>query len=158
MIYVDQLIERILKLAVKHKKKLYVLGFIILSYLLILIVVSILGKTVSEPPDKPESYNQLDISNYIKSFRKSGKDYNIARIYFTTQYLSITLNLLYIPKTEREYKTLAVDIVLGLSQEYPQLNKIKVKLQRYTAKGKIFNYGRCEYEKETKNIKWISGL
>lgn len=155
MIYLDEVIERFKKQALRHRKKLYLFGALVLAYILIMAVVVIMGKSISFVPKAETKFTQLDIFNYLKSFRKFDRDFEVSDVYFVKNYLSVTVKLLYKPQTEQEVKNLAVDIVLGLSRECPEIGRLKAKIIRRDAQNKPRKYGYAVYVKETGQINWV---
>ena len=109
--------------------------------------------TIPEQPPAPKQHSQLYLMEFIGGYRDYQQDFDIEDLRFGEKFLSFTLNIKFQTKTVYIIKKLAIDMLLGLTNEYPELESINVKVVRDSGKNSRSVYGRAVYGKDS-GIRW----
>ncbi|MFH2137214.1 MAG: hypothetical protein ABII88_01730 [Candidatus Omnitrophota bacterium] len=107
-----------------------------------------------KPEIGPQQHSYLYLMEFISGYRTEQRDFEIKNIRFGEKFLIFTLDLKFRPRTELEVKMLAMDMVLGLSEEYPELESINIDASRDSGEGSLLTYGSAVYSGEDKSISW----
>ena len=146
--------KKILSFIVRNKRKAMIVGIVFFLYMFAVVIF----QTAPKPPktvsaDRRLSY--LNLMEYIDGYRDFQQDFDVEHLKFGDKFLNFTLNIKFKAKSILIIKKLALDIVQGLSTEYPELESIRIKVLRdRPGDGSITIYGLAEYSKEDGSIVW----
>jgi len=136
----------------KNVKKIFILGIVVFLYIFVVVTFKSSSRSPNENPP-PEQYSYLYLIEYINGWRDAQHDFEIQDLRFGKKFLSYTLNLNYSAKSILLVKRLAVDMVVGLKKEYPELETISIKVIRDTGDN-LTVYGRAVYSGREDEISW----
>ncbi|RKY35381.1 MAG: hypothetical protein DRP78_05550 [Candidatus Omnitrophota bacterium] len=146
--------QDILKTLLKNNKKLCLLMlFIILLYVS---VVVIFKYSLSLPMVKQQltQRSALCLVEFIHGFRAPAQDFEIKDLRFGKNFLSFVLEIKFRPKFVIIVKKLAIDIILGLTAEYPELKSINISVKRKLDSGAEIVYGKAVFSGNNDHITW----
>lgn len=150
---IENYLDKVIQIFRKNKRKFLVLILIFLLYIFVVVTYKVLSKIPKTPPP-PKQYSYLDLIQFIGGYRTYQQDFEVEKIFFTRKALEFTLNVKFKPKTVLVVKKLAMDIVLGLIGEYPELESISVSVSSGSEKQGLVVYGRAVFSKDDNRILW----
>lgn len=136
----------------KNIRKIFILAIVFFLYVFVVVIFKSSSQRADDKP-MPKQYSYLYLMEYINGWRDAQQDFEIEDLRFGEKFLSYTVNLNYQAKSVLLVKRLAVDMVVGLKKEYPELETISVKVIRNTGE-KLTIYGRAVYSGSDDEISW----
>ncbi|MCP4649412.1 MAG: hypothetical protein GY853_04935 [PVC group bacterium] len=149
----NSILKSISSLVLKNKKTSMVVLLVILLYFFVVVTFKSIPNTPQKKTD-PEQYSYLYLMQYLAGYRESERDFEIKDFKFGADFIAFTLDIQFRPKTEFEIKKLATDMVLGLTDEYPELDLVEIEVLRDKGDGAIAMYGTAVYTGSTNHITW----
>ncbi|MBU0635141.1 MAG: hypothetical protein KKA52_08800, partial [Candidatus Omnitrophica bacterium] len=87
-------------------------------------------------------------------YRSFQQDFIMEDVRFGDTFLAFSLYLKTASKSKVLTKQLAMDMIVGLLEEYPELETISIQVCRMSDNDKMVIYGRAEYEKKSGEVNW----
>lgn len=137
----------------KSKRKVFIVVFIGFLYLFIVIVYKTSAPEPTRPSDS-KKYSNLYLMEFIGGYRDYQQDFEIKHIRFGEKFLNFTIDIKFKAKSNYIIKKLIADIILGLIEEYPELESVLIEVIKESSGGSIVVYGRAIYSREDKDIRW----
>jgi len=138
---------------VKNRRVCIIVFLIACLFSFAIITYSVTPKTPEQVP-APEKYSNLYLQDFIAGYRDYQQDFDVEDIYFGENFLNFTVNIKFRSKNVLMVKKLGVDMVLGLLEEYPELESISVKMIRDTGSGPTAVYGKAMYAGDENEVSW----
>ncbi len=137
----------------RNKHMVMINGLILLLFLFALVIFQTSPKTTKYKADNRLSY--LNLIQYINGYRDVQQDFHIEDLKFGDKFLNFTMNIQFKSKSILVIKKLALDIIEGLTNEYPELESIKIKVRKDNpGEDSVTEYGQAEYSKSDNSISW----
>ncbi len=150
---INLLLNKFKNLLLRNKKTVIAITLVIFLYFFVLIIFKVSSAVPKKPPAQ-KKYSYLSLEEFIGGYRTYQEDFEVEKIRFGEKFLSFTLKVKSKAKTELVIRKLAIDIILGLRDEYPELNSIDIEVLRDSGAGSVVVYGRAIYASDNDRISW----
>lgn len=137
----------------KNKKKYMIILLIGLLYVFSFFIYKVSSKFTPDDGG-PKQHSYLYLMDFVSGYKTPEKDFEVNDVRFGADFLTFTLDIYFKPKFEFEVKKMAIDMLLGLSEEYPELDTIDIEIQRDQGDGVVTLYGTAVCEGSERNITW----
>ena len=145
--------EKLFNNFLQNKNKVIILTLVFLLYFFAVVLFQLLKQEpIEEPVVKEQS--QLYLLEFISGYRDHEKDFDIEEVRFGEKFLNFTLNIKFKATSTLFIKKLAIDIIIGLKNEYPELESIVIEVLKRDLKNTVTIYGHAYYEREEDRIWW----
>ncbi len=141
------LVRKTLKLLAEHKNIVFLLMLVFLLFAFALVTFK--TSTIDKPEVRIKQYSYLYLQEFISGYRTESYDFESERVRFGPDFLTFTLLLDFNPPTSIVVKKLGMDMLIGLREEYPELDLIRIKI---TNRSGAVIYGYAEFEDNT--LRW----
>jgi hypothetical protein len=151
-VIIEGLIGKGKEFAVKERRKFLILLIITFLYFFVIIIYHVSSK---EPEEKPQvqKISQLHLEEFINGWRDYQQNFDIEDLRFGEKFLHFTINLKLKTKSILIVKKLAMEMILGLENEYPELEDIKIKVICFQDVEKTV-YGTAVYNRDNDEVTW----
>lgn len=136
----------------KEQRKFLIILLIFFLYFFVVVMYHISSKTPAKQA-APRQISQLYLLEFISGWRDYQQDFDIEDVRFGEKFLSFTLNLKLKTKSILIVKKLAMEMILGLEAEYPELESIKIRVICYRDLEQIV-YGTAVYNRDMDAVAW----
>ncbi|MBU4304653.1 MAG: hypothetical protein KJ893_03360 [Candidatus Omnitrophica bacterium] len=150
--FIEVSLLKIKDLALKNRKAVLVIVLVGFLYFFAVLIFKV-SMSIPKQPPASKQHSQLYLMEFIGGYRDYQQDFDIEGLRFGEKFLSFTVNIKFQTKTVYIIKKLAIDMVLGLANEYPELESINIKVVRETGKNSRTVYGRAVYVRDG-GIRW----
>ena len=138
---------------IQNKNKYMIILFICFLYLFSFIIYKVSSQFIpAQTEAKQHSY--LYLIDFISGYRTPERDFEVSDVRFGSDFLTFTLDIEFKPKFEFEVKKIAIDMLLGLSEEYPELDSINIDIQKNRGDGVVTSYGTAICFGSDQTITW----
>ncbi|MFH1458896.1 MAG: hypothetical protein ABIG64_00795 [Candidatus Omnitrophota bacterium] len=150
---VDIIINIAKKIIGQNYKAILILSLVVILYFFAAVTFK---DSLKNPPRSSPSlqHSNLYLIEFINAFREVQQDFVAEDIIFGEKFLNFTLNIKFRTKSIIIVKKLAIDMILGLIEEYPELESIEVKVIKNWGDDTAVIYGTAKYSGNENDIVW----
>ncbi|MBU1087419.1 MAG: hypothetical protein KKD05_07860 [Candidatus Omnitrophica bacterium] len=151
-IIIDGLLDKAKNFFLKEQRKLLIFLLVIFLYFFVIIMYHVASKAPVKPQAK-QQISQLYLMEFINGWRDYQQNFDIEDLRFGEKFLAFTINLKLKTKSMLIVKKLAMEMILGLEQEYPELEDINIKVICFRDLENIV-YGTAVYNRDIDEVTW----
>jgi len=152
-LFIDALLEKGQAFAVKNRRTVFIVTLVAFLYLMVVVTFKVSMR--SPKPEQPKTqHSQLYLLEFINGYRDYQRDFDVEKVSFGEDFLSFTLNIKFRTSSMVIIKKLVTDMVLGLTDEYPELDRISIDVIQDLDNGSKSVFGRATYTKDEAVVKW----
>ncbi|MBU1924720.1 MAG: hypothetical protein KKB82_02210 [Candidatus Omnitrophica bacterium] len=138
----------------RYKRQVVVVLLMFLLYFFVVVTYQAGSKAPSDAKSQPKQHSYLNLVEFINGYRSFQQDFIMEDVRFGDTFLAFSLYLKTASKSKVLTKQLAMDMIVGLLEEYPELETISIQVCRMSDNDKMVIYGRAEYEKKSGEVNW----
>ncbi|MBU1045163.1 MAG: hypothetical protein KJ915_12290 [Candidatus Omnitrophica bacterium] len=151
-IIIDGLFYKTKNFVLKEQRKFLIVLLVIFLYFFVVVIYQVSSKAPVKPEEK-KPISQLYLLEFINGWRDYQQNFDVEDLRFGEKFLSFTINLKLKTKSILIVKKLGMDMILGLEQEYPELEDINIKVICFRDLDKIV-YGTAVYNRDIDEVSW----
>ncbi|MFH1061320.1 MAG: hypothetical protein V1747_00335 [Candidatus Omnitrophota bacterium] len=136
----------------KEQRKFLIILIVFFLYFFVVVMYQVSSK-VPVKQAAPKQISQLCLLEFINGWRDYQQNFDIKDMRFGEKFLSFTINLKLKTKSILIVKKLAMEMILGLEEEYPELESINIRVICYQDLDKIV-YGTAVYNRDMDEVTW----
>lgn len=137
------------------KNKRRVLLFAIITFLYFFVVVTYhVSSQIPQEQEAKKKISELYLLEYLNGWRDYQQNFDIQDLKFGEKFISFTLNTRFKAKSIIIVKKLAIDMALGLKEEYPELETVSVLVIKDSGSESRTIYGRAILSGDEGEITW----
>jgi len=138
---------------IKNKRKVFLFAIITFLYFFVVVIYQVSSQMPPEPEQKKQ-ISELYLLEYINGWRDYQQNFDIEDMQFGGKFLTLTLNTRFKTKSIIIVKKLAIDMALGLKEEYPELETISILVVKGSGFESKTIYGRAVLSGDNDNVVW----
>ncbi len=149
---INGLLDKLKDFVLKEQRKFLIILLIGFLYFFVVVMYQVASK---EPikTEAPKKISQLYLTQFINGWRDYQQNFDVEKLRFGEKFLSFTINLKLKTKSILIVKKLAIEMILGLEQEYPELEDIDIRIICFRDLEKIV-YGTAVYNRDIDKVSW----
>jgi len=152
VLIINGLLDKLKNFVLKEQRKFLMVLLVFFLYFFVVIMYQVASK---EPVKikAPQKISQLHLIEFINGWRDYQQNFDIESLRFGEKFLSFTINLKLKTKSILIVKKLAMEMILGLEQEYPELEDIDIRVICFRDLEQIV-YGTAVYNRDIDEVSW----
>jgi hypothetical protein len=137
---------------IKEQRKFLIILLVFFLYFFVVVIYHVSSKPLVKKKASKQ-ISQLYLMEFISGWRDYQQNFDVEDLRFGEKFLSFTINLKLKTKSILIVKKLAMEMILGLEDEYPELESIKIRVICYQDLDKIV-YGTAVYSRDMDEVAW----
>ncbi len=150
---VQGLLEKGKIFLIKNKRKIFIFAIVVFLYFFAIVIYHVCSQ-LPQPQEKKQQISELYLLEYINGWRDYQQNFDVEDMKFGERFLSFTLNIRFKAKSILILKKLAIDMVLGLKEEYPELENISILVVKGFGTESKTIYGRAILSGKGDRVIW----
>ncbi|MCK4994771.1 MAG: hypothetical protein KAS13_06980 [Candidatus Omnitrophica bacterium] len=138
---------------VKNRRKVFLFAIIIFLYFFVVVIFQV-SSEMPQVKEEKKQISELYLLEYINGWRDYQQNFEIEDMKFGEKFISFTLNTRFKAKSIIIVKKLAIEMALGLKEEYPELETISILVVKDSGIESKIVYGRAVLSGLEGNVSW----
>ncbi len=138
---------------VKNRRKVFLFAIIIFLYFFVVVIFQV-SSEMPQVKEEKKQISELYLLEYINGWRDYQQNFEIKDMKFGEKFISFTLNTRFKAKSIIIVKKLAIEMALGLKEEYPELETISILVVKDSGIESKIVYGRAVLSGLEGNVSW----
>ncbi|MBU0547259.1 MAG: hypothetical protein KKH57_00640 [Candidatus Omnitrophica bacterium] len=137
----------------KNTRKVFIFAIITFLYFFVVIIYQV-SSQIPQPQEQKKRISELYLLEYINGWRDYQQNFDVEDMQFGEKFLAFTLNIRFQAKSILVVKKLAIDMTLGLKEEYPELKTISIMVVKDSGTESKIVYGRAVLSGAEGKVTW----
>ncbi len=138
---------------IRNKRKVFIFAIVTFLYFFVVVIYQI-SSEMPQLKEKKERISELYLLEYINGWRDYQQNFDVEDMKFGEKFLFFTLNIRFKAKSILIVKKLAIDMALGLKEEYPELETISIMVVKDSGTESKTVYGRAVLSGVDAEVAW----
>ena len=137
----------------KNKRKIFLFAIVTFLYFFVVVIYQV-SSQMPQVEEQKKKVSELYLLEYINGWRDYQQNFDVEDMKFGEKFIAFTLNTRFKAKSIINVKKLAIDMVLGLKEEYPELETISILVVKDSGTESKIVYGRAVLSGAEGNVSW----
>lgn len=138
---------------IRNKRKIFLFAIITFLYFFAVVIYQVSSQLPQTEKEKKQ-ISELYLLEYINGWRDYQQNFYVEDMRFGEKFLTFTLNTRFKAKSIIIVKKLAIDMALGLKEEYPELETISILVVKDSGTEAKIVYGRAVLSGLDERVIW----
>ncbi|MCG2711546.1 MAG: hypothetical protein L6416_04380 [Candidatus Omnitrophica bacterium] len=137
----------------RNKRKVFIFAIVVFLYFFVIVIYQVCSQ-LPQAHEEKEQISELYLLEYINGWRDYQQNFDVEDMQFGEKFLFFTLNIRFQAKSILIVKKLAIDMALGLKEEYPELETISIMVVKDSGTESKTVYGRAVLSGVENRVAW----